>query len=151
MGVQADSVRPKGRIQGMSMLLPLVAALVVLAETVTCFQAPWLPCPVSSGSGLRAPASFRRAAPRMQGMGFDDGSGTVSRGDVKGKKEGGEGRNMQTGMPPGMEKLFSDPEILEALKNPKLVKVSLSAVTLRERTRARARERERAINRIGCL
>ena len=84
-------------------------------------------------------------------MGFDDGSGTVSRGDGKGKKEGGEGRNMQTGMPPGMEKLFSDPEILEALKNPKLVKVSLSAVTLRERTRARARERERAINRIGCL
>jgi hypothetical protein len=59
-------------------------------------------------------------------MGFDDGSGIVSRGDVKGKKEGGEGRNMQPGMPPGMEKLFSDPEILEALKNPKLVKVSES-------------------------
>jgi len=63
----------------------------------------------------------------MQGMGFDDGSGTVSRGDGKGKKEGGkEGSSMPPGMPPGMEKLFSDPEILEALKNPKLVKVSES-------------------------
>ena len=84
-------------------------------------------------------------------MGFDDGSGTVSRGDQKGKKDGGPAGSMPPGMPPGMEKLFSDPEILEALKNPKLVKVSLSAETWGERKRARARERWRAIDIIGCL
>ncbi len=133
-----------------------VAALVVLAETVVCFQAPWLLCPASSGSGLRAPASSRRAAlrtaPMMQGIGFDDGSGTVSRGDEEGRKDTGPGagRSGPPGMPPGMEKLLSVPEILEAMKNPKLVKVSLSARTrgeLREKTRGRsqgARARARA-------
>jgi len=132
-----------------------VAALVVLAETVVCFQAPWLrlPCPASSGSGLRAPASSRRAAlltaPMMQGIGFDDGSGTVSRGDEEGKNGKGQeaGSRGKPGMPPGMEKLLSVPEILEAMKNPKLIKVSLSARTRgerREKTRGCEGEGERA-------
>jgi hypothetical protein len=108
-----------------------LAALVVLAETVACFQAPWLPCPASSSSGLRAPASCRRAAlrtaPMMQGI--DDCSGTVSRGNEERKKDTGPeaGRRGPSGIPSGMEELLSVPEILEAMKNPELVSVSLSA------------------------
>ena len=154
--------RPMVRIPAFFFAMPAlgrcyrhVAALVVLAETVVCFQAPWLrlPCPASSGSGLRAPASSRRAAlltaPMMQGIGFDDGSGTVSRGDEEGKNGKGQeaGSRGKPGMPPGMEKLLSVPEILEAMKNPKLINVSLSARTRgerREKTRGCEGEGERA-------
>jgi len=48
--------------------------------------------------------------------------------DGQGKKDGGPaGRSMPPGMPPDMEKLFWDPKTLKTMKNPKLVKVSLSS------------------------
>jgi hypothetical protein len=101
----------------------------------------------------------------MNRIGFDDGSGTVSRGDEEGKKDKSTeaGRSGPPGMPPGMEKLLSVPEILEAMKNPMLVKVSLSAPTRRELSektlgcegegegeRARASERPSRVS-LTCL